>query len=129
MRNMWHSCARMTPDDWLAGRGPIAMAMWDRLVEIIAGFGPFELHATKSRISFMVRVRFAGVSALSERGMSLNLWLKQRVESERFAKVEHLGGRDWIYRVRIRTAEELDAEITELLRKAYAVGRQRAAPR
>lgn len=124
--NMWHSCGRLTPEEWLAGRGPHATALWSRLVEVMSTIGPFELHATKSRISFMVRVRFAGVSALSDRGMSLTFWLKEHITSPRFAKVEHVGRRDWIYRVRIATPEELDDEITEWLRRAYDVGRQQA---
>ncbi len=124
--NIWHSCNRLTPEDWLEGKGPRAMALWGRLVEAMSAIGPYELHATRSRISFMVRVRFAGVSALSDRGMSLNFWLKERIASPRLAKAEHLGHRDWIYRVRITAPEEIDDEVTGWLRRAYDVGRQQA---
>jgi hypothetical protein len=45
--------------------------------------------ANKTRLAFMVRVRFAGMGAVSERGMSFPFWLKERIESPRFRKVEY----------------------------------------
>ena len=93
---------------------------------MVEACGPFDYHAAKTRIGFMVRVRFAGVTALSDRGMTVEFWLKERVESERFTKVEHLGGRDWIYKLRITSLDDLDAEVQEWLCMAYEVGCQRA---
>lgn len=124
--NMWHSCGRHTVDDFLAGKSTSALAMWNRLVEMVGRCGPFGFHASKSRIGFMVLVRFAGISALSDRGMSLHFWLKRRAESPRFARVEHLGRRDWIYRVRITDIAELDDEVQQWLCEAYEVGCRRA---
>lgn len=97
-RNMWHSCQRWTVEQFLEGKGPRAQALRQRLVELVSECGPFEYTATKNRIGFMVRVRFAGVMSLSEQGMTFAFWLKKRIHSPRFAKVEQYTPRDWGYR-------------------------------
>ncbi len=95
---------------------------------LVSECGPFEYTATKNRIGFMVRVRFAGVMSLSERGMTFAFWLKKRIHSPRFAKVEQYTPRDWGYRVRVTSPEELDDEVLGWLQQAYEVGCQRADP-
>ena len=57
----------------MEGKGPEAWAYWDRLQEVVATCGPYSIVANKSRLEFMVRVRFAGMDAVSERGM-IDLW-------------------------------------------------------
>lgn len=111
-------------EEFLADKGPKAMALWDRLIEIVAANGPFDYVVQKGRVGFMVRVRFAGVSAMSERGMTLGFWLKEQVESPRFAKVEHLNRSDWLYRLRVTQLEELDEEVAGWLAMSYRVGCQ-----
>ena len=122
---MWHSCGGHTAEAFLDGKPPSAIALWDRLCEMVAECGPYEFAAAKTTIGFMVRTRFAGISALSARGMTLNFWLKQHIDNPRFAKVEHLERRDWLYRVRIGSLDELDEEVQRWLCMAYEVGCQR----
>lgn len=110
----------------MEGRGEAAWAFWDKLQELVAKCGPYSTVANKTGLGFMVRVRFAGVSALSARGMSLRFWLKQRIDSPRFRRVEHYGGRDWGYHLRVSSLEELDDEVQHWLCLAYEVGCQRA---
>jgi hypothetical protein len=43
--------------------------------------------------------------------MSLNFWLKERIDSPRFRKVEKYGRRDWVYFLRVTTPDDLDEEI------------------
>ena len=74
----------------------------------------------------MVRTRFAGVTSLSDRGMTMTFWLKEPIQSRRFARVDHLGGRDWIYSVRLKSIAELDDELQGWLCRAYRVGCQEA---
>ena len=88
--------------------------------------GPYSVVANKTRLAFMVRVRFAGISAVSERGMSLAFWLKQRIESPRFRKVDYYGRRDWVYFMRVSSIEELDDEVQGWLCRSYEVGCQLA---
>jgi hypothetical protein len=125
-RNSSHSCGPHTIEAFLEGKGPRATALWERFVEIVTSLGPVEPVANRHNIGFMVRARFASVFSLSERGMIVHFWLKRRMESPRLSKREHLGKRDWIYRVRVAAPEDLDAELTAWLREAYTVGAQRA---
>jgi hypothetical protein len=123
---MSHSCGRHTVEQFMDGKGPQAWAYWERLQQMVGRCGPYTIVANKSRLAFMVRARFAGMGAVSERGMSFAFWLKERIESPRFRKVEHYGGRDWGYHLRVTSLDELDDEVQEWLCRSYEVGCQRA---
>ena len=110
----------------MAGKSDHAWAYWNRLQDIVRDCGPYSIVANKTRIGFMVRVRFAGVSAVSDRGMSLAFWLKEKIDHPRFRKVEHYGGSDYGYHIRITSLDQLDDQIREWLCMAYEVGCQRA---
>lgn len=110
----------------MEGKGPAAWAYWDRLQELVDNCGPHSIVANKTGIAFMVRVRFAGSSSVSEGGMSFHFWLKSRIESPRFSRVEHIAGRDRVYRLRVTSLADLDDEVQEWLGMAYEVGSQRA---
>ncbi len=125
-RNTFHSCGRHTIEQYLEGKGPRARQLWESLVTLVERCGPFDFVANKSRIGFMVRVRFAGITNLSERGMTLGFWLKERIESPRFSKVEQYTPRDWGYHLRITSPQDLDDEVAGWLCRAYQVGCQQA---
>ena len=108
----------------MEGKGPTAWAYWDRLQGMVATCGPYSIVANKSRLEFMVRVRFAGMDAVSERGMSFSFWLKERIESPRFRKVEYYGRRDWGYHVRVTSIDDLNDEVQGWLCRSYEVGCQ-----
>ena len=120
--NTWHSCGDHTVDQFLDGKGPIALSYWERLKEMVARCGPHTLVANKTNLGFMVLVRFVGVSAISERGMTMNFWLKEQIESDRFAKVEYLLHRDWLYTLRITSLDQMDDELHDWLCRSYRVG-------
>jgi hypothetical protein len=124
-RNMSHSCGAHTVDQFMEGKGRQAWAFWERLQEMVGRCGPYTIVANKTRLEFMVRVRFAGMDAVSERGMSMSFWLKEQIESPRFRKVAHYGGRDWVYHLRLLALEDLDDEIQGWLCRSYDVGCQR----
>lgn len=110
----------------MAGKTAVAWAYWDRLNELVGHCGPYEVVASKTRLAFMVRVRFAGVTAVSDRGMSFSFWLKQLIESERFTRVDYLERTNWEYFVRVTSLDQLDDEVQAWLCLAYEVGCQRA---
>jgi hypothetical protein len=93
---------------------------------MVGSCGPYSLVANKTRLEFMVRVRFAGMDAVSERGMSLSFWLKRRLDSPRFRKVEHLGTTNWVYHLRVSSLDELDDEVQRWLCLSYDVGCQKS---
>lgn len=113
-------------EQFLEGKGPQALAYWQKLRQMVGRCGPYILVANKTNIGFMVLVRFAGVSAISERGMTMGFWLKEKIDSPRFTKVEYLLHRDWVYRLRITSLDEMDDELQDWLCRSYEVGCRRA---
>jgi hypothetical protein len=124
--NASHSCGLHTVDEFLKGKSPTALAYWERLRAMVDLCGPNTLVANKTNIGFMVLVRFVGVTALSDRGMTMNFWLKEEVNSSRFAKVEYLLHRDWLYRLRITSLDQMDDELQGWLCRSYVVGCRQA---
>jgi hypothetical protein len=123
-RNMSHSCGHHTVEQFMEGKGPQAWAFWQRLQEMVGQCGPYTVVANKTRLAFMVRARFAGMSAVSEGGISFAFWLKEQIDSPRFRKVAHYGGRDWVYYLRVTSLDELDEEVQAWLCRSYLVGCQ-----
>jgi hypothetical protein len=119
---MAHACGPYTVAGFLDGKGPVALALWDRLVEVVRRCGPFEFAPAKTRVAFMVRVRFVAVTSLSERGLTMHLWLRHPVDSARVFRVDHLGPAAHVHWIRVRTPEEIDDDVQELLCESYRVG-------
>ena len=73
----------------------------------------------KTRVAFMGRVRFAGVHALSDRGMTIAFGLPQPLSHPRIRKIEDYG-RGWYgHWMRITEPKELDDELLGWLRESY----------
>lgn len=75
-KNLWHSCGRATLDDWKAHMGPKERKLYDRFEKMIAECGEYYVAPAKTRIAFMGRVRFAGITRLSEQGMTCSFSAK-----------------------------------------------------
>jgi hypothetical protein len=118
-RNLWHSCGRATLDDWKARMGPHARELYARFEQMIAACGEYHVAPARTRIAFMGRVRFAGITRLSEDGMTCAFALPYPLSSPRVVKVEEIVPGWWMHRLRITTVAQLDAPVQEWLREAY----------
>lgn len=122
--NMWHSCVRMTVGHHLRGRPKEVVDLYRRFARMVRGLGPgVKAVPVKTGIGFMVRVRFAGAT-LQRSGLRGNFWLKRRIDSPRFAKVEFIPPNNYIYSFHVRSLEDLDDEVRAWLAEAYRVGIQ-----
>lgn len=72
-KNLWHSCGQATLDDWKARMGPRARALYRGFERMIA--------PAKTRIAFLGRVRFAGITSVSEQGMTCGFALPRSKRS------------------------------------------------
>ncbi len=99
--------------------GPRARELYDRFEQMIAACGEYHVAPAKTRIAFLGRVRFAGITSLSERGMTCNFALPYRLDSERFAKIEEVGRGWWAHWLRITDVTQLDGQVQSWLRKSY----------
>jgi len=81
--------------------------MYDRFEQMIGECGEYRIAPAKSRIAFLGRVRFAGITRLSEKGMTCSFSLPYRLNSNRFAKVEEVVPGWWVHRLRITDVGQL----------------------
>jgi Domain of unknown function (DUF5655) len=123
-RDMWHSCVRMTVRDHVRGKPKEVVDLYRRFARMIRDLGPgVRTVPVKTGIGFMVRVRFAGVT-LQMGGLRASFWLKRRIESPRFAKVEFIPPGNFIYSFHIRSPDDLDDEVRGWMSQAYRIGIQ-----
>lgn len=125
--NMWHSCVRLTEGDVFRGR-ETQRALYDAWLAFVRRFGPLTVNVSRTRISFQARVRFAGMVRMTRDGIVCGFWLKRRIESPRFIRVEHLPPGDFVYQFKLNAAEQLDEEAAAWIAEAYEVGMQRWEP-
>ena len=118
-KNIWHSCGLATLDDWKGRMGPRARALYDRFEQMIAACGEFHIAPARTRIAFLGRVRFAGITSLSEKGMTCSFALPHRLDSPRFVKTEEVAPGWWTHRLRITQPDQLDDEVQAWLRESY----------
>ena len=93
--------------------------LYDRFEQMIAVCGEYYVAPAKTRIAFMGRVRFAGITSLSENGMTCAFALPYRVDSPRFVKVGEVVPGWWVHRLRITDLNQLDEEIQGWLRESH----------
>ena len=122
-RNLWHSCGTFRLSDHFARSQPEVRKLYRSLVKLIRSFGPVEIYPQKTRIVFLVRVRFVGV-AVRKSYLLMAFWLTRRIEDPRILRVQSLYPLVHIHEVRIDSSKDIDATLRRWLREAYAVGRQ-----
>lgn len=98
---------------------PAARALFDGLCAHMAGLGPMQLVATKSRVSFLAGTRFAWVpEAFADGSIYVRFLLARPLDGARW-RSGPVGGR-WSHGTKVR---ELDDELKGLLAEAYALDR------
>jgi hypothetical protein len=113
--------------DHFKGKDAAVRSLFRRYRALIRACGPVHMYAQKTRIVFQARVRFAG-AVPRKHWLDCGLWLKRRVDSARFHKIEFIPPSDYIHSFRVTRPEDLDEVVAALLREAYAVGRQEPIP-
>jgi hypothetical protein len=121
---MWHACGPYSVDKFLEGKGQKARELFYQLAALIGRCGPVEFAPAKTRITFMVRVRFAGVSNLSDRGMTVGFALRKPLKNQRISRVIQYSPRWFGHYLRIKSTDELDEELFGWLCDSYKVGKQ-----
>lgn len=64
---------------------------------MIAACGEYHIGPAKTRIAFLARVRFAGITSLSEEEMTCVFSLPRPLKSPRFVKVEEVVPGWWVH--------------------------------
>jgi hypothetical protein len=130
-RNVWHSCSNYSLADHFRGRPPELRHIFDRYLAAVRRCGPVTVVPQKTRIVFMVRVRFAG-AVVRNGWIEAAMWLTRRAASPRVHRIETVAPNCHIPLFRLTTPADVDDELRSLLREAYSIGRQEhldSAPR
>jgi hypothetical protein len=123
-RNQTHSCGAYTVAKFLRGKSPRAIRLYRRFAALVARCGPVRIAPAKTRIGFQVRMIFASVNRLSQRGLDAHVVLTRRLADPRFARIEPIADRCFVHHFRITSPAEMDAQVAAWMREAYRVGQQ-----
>ena len=123
-RNQSHACGRYRLRDHFADRDPEVVKTFRALLAAARKCGPVKVLPEKTRIAFQVRMSFAAFT-LRRNWVDGHVVLARRRESQRFSKIQEFSPINQLHQFRLYRAEEVDVEVTDWLREAYAVGEQR----
>jgi hypothetical protein len=122
-RNLWHSCGNYEIEEHFKGKNPTLREIFDRLVEITRQCGPVTVYAQKTRIVFMVQVRFASVR-VQKSWLVCGLWLTHRVEHPLLVKTEVFGPNSFGLGFRLSQPKDIDPTLEAWIAEAYKTGRR-----
>jgi Domain of unknown function (DUF5655) len=121
-KNLWHSCTKYSEEEFLQGKSEWAIDLYKFFLGEYQKIGPIKLHIIKSRIAFMVLVRFSGINKLGKDFIEGAFWLKEKRTSPKFHKIEFIPKDNYIHRFRIYSKTDIDDEFKEYMKMAYDVG-------
>ncbi len=119
IKNIWHSCSPYTVETFLEGKGPHARALFEKFEAMIAQCGPYEVSPAKTRVAFMERVRFGGVSAISAKGMTIGFALPYSLDNPRIKRIQQPVPTWFVHFLRITSLDQLDDELQEWFTESY----------
>jgi hypothetical protein len=123
-RNQSHSCGRYSVEDFLKGKSQKALGLYKTFVQAVREQGPVSMAPAKTRVGFQVRMIFAAVNRLSERGLAGHVVLSRRIENPRFTRIDSISPGNHVHHFHIREVAEIDNEVRRWLKEAYDVGKQ-----
>jgi hypothetical protein len=122
-RNLAHSCARVPLKKHFEGKDPQVRRTFDALVAALRRNGPLTVVTSKTRITFMVRMRFAGVTP-RKRSLPGGMGLMRPGVRHPLLTPGPVYGRIFGYRFRLTHPGQIDRGFRRLLAEAYRVGKQ-----
>jgi Domain of unknown function (DUF5655) len=122
--NMPHSCGQYSVEAFLAGKSRHAVSLFEHFSALVHQCGPVHIAPAKTRIGFQVRMIFAAVNKLTDRGLEAHVVLTRRLEDARFTRIETMTPRCYVHYFRVESADELDDQVKRWLQEAYQVGTQ-----
>lgn len=122
-RNQAHACQTTTVEDYLAGKTDLAISIYWAVVAALEEAGEFRFHPQKTRIAFISRMTFGGVS-LARNWADLGFILPEPLDDERVRKLELYGPTSWGHSIRLGSSREVDDEVSAWLAEALRRGDQ-----
>ena len=122
-RNLSHSCSRFTLGHHFRGR-PRARALYAAFLAAVRGVAPVRVQVSKTRIAFMTRMRFAGVTPRRDH-VRAALLLSRQARHPTLVRIECYGPTYFGHTFEIREASQIDSALRALIREAHEIGEQK----
>lgn len=112
-----------TAETFLAGH-PFALAVHDRVIDIVQDFAPVDIRVSKSQVALRLRRAFAYLwlpgQYLShpDAEVVLSIALGRHDDSPRWKEVAHPSPKHWIHHLEVRDLADIDDEVAGWLREA-----------
>lgn len=120
-----HNCGAQTVENFLFGKTNYTLTLFEHLVAKFEEIGPISLHATRSMIVFKKDKGFAYVVNLGKNFVDVVLPFKEPYEDNLcFRKIALVSGSsDYNHHLRIIMPEDINEEVFDYMKKAYANGK------
>jgi hypothetical protein len=122
-KNGGHSCVRQTVAGFFAGKPKEGARLAKAFIAEAKKLGRVTLHPVKTRIALMVEVRFAAIYRIGRDSIRGHLWLKERLPTDRFEKIEPLG-KELLYHFEVSARRPIDDELRAFLARSYEIGKR-----
>ena len=116
---------RLSETQFLKDKPVKAIGLYEYFLKEYRKIGYIRLHIVKSRIAFMVKVRFSGVSGFCRDHITGAFWLKRKIESEKFYRIEYIPKDNFIHHFKIYKKSEIDSEFRRYMKMAYEIGQRK----
>ena len=124
-RNLAHSCVRVPLAKHFQSCDPSVRKTFDALVAALRRAGPIRTVSSKTRITLMVRMRFAGVHP-KKHALQVSFALLHPARHPALERVYLFPGtRLYSHEFRLTHPKQIDAGLRALLAEAYQVGAQK----
>ncbi len=104
-----------------AGKDAVVLTIYLRLLDRLAGFGPYRAEPTQTAIHLVRTASFAEVHA-QKRALRLDLRTAAPIDSPRIVRCEQVSKNRYHNEIRLTSPADVDAELTSWLRDAYRLG-------
>jgi hypothetical protein len=118
VRNLSHACGDFSVAKFLAGKTKAERALFAKFESLIARCGPYSHAPAKTRVAFMVDVRFASVNRVGNGTVDVHLVLPRELHSPRIRRIEPVG-KLFVHHVRLKKLSDCNAELAKWVRAAY----------
>ena len=98
---------------------PEVLRLFNRFQKMISNCGEYHVAPAKTRIAFLARVRFVGITKISEDSMNCAFALPRPLHSSRFIKIEEVVPGWWVHHLHITDLKQLDPQVQGWLRESY----------
>ena len=123
--NQQYYCGDNTVSDFLKGKTETALHLYNCLITRLEEIGPIKLHATKSMIVITADAKFAYIIALGKNFVDVVLPFKELFDDNLcFRKIGLVSGtKQYNHHLRLMLPEDINEEVFDYLKKAYAEGK------